>query len=217
MSDWEQFLDEVPWIRRDETVVVGEAQPWNRGPIQGLPVLSSLLESATITRVSVAGEPHELLAWGPRTDRRGWLCRPPRRHVSDEVHPLHRVFWSVCGGITEWMGEPGYWWQAQECVLTVSAARTDPAEVLDACRWLWEDAGLAMPIKPADYYPAAVEANGNLTLVHRQNGQILLLAPDHAFDGVTPLPGCPPYSLYTIDDVPDLASWIETSAAAQQR
>ncbi len=60
----------------------------------------------------------------------------------------------------------------------------------------------------------AVEANGNLTLVHRQSGDLLLFAPDHAFQGVTPLAGCPPYSLMTIDDTPDLAAWLEACAAA---
>lgn len=60
----------------------------------------------------------------------------------------------------------------------------------------------------------AVEANGNLTLAHRSSGHLLLFAPDDAFEGVTPLPGCPPYSLMTIDNAPDLAAWIERCAEA---
>ena len=80
--------------------------------------------------------------------------------------------------------------------------------------WIWEDDGLAVPIIADDYYAAAVEANGNLTLAHRRDGQLLLFAPDHAYSGVTPLAGCPPYSLLTIDDVPNLATWIEVCAAA---
>jgi hypothetical protein len=40
--------------------------------------------------------------------------------------------------------------------------------------------------------------------------------PDHAFDGVTELPGCPPYSLLTIDEAADLAAWIEVTAKAWQ-
>ena len=48
----------------------------------------------------------------------------------------------------------------------------------------------------------------------RADGQLLLFAPDHSHQGVTPLPGCDPYSLMTIEVVPDLATWIETCATA---
>ncbi|MFC5265119.1 hypothetical protein ACFPJ1_23655 [Kribbella qitaiheensis] len=65
------------------------------------------------------------------------------------------------------------------------------------------------PIQPDEYYAVAVEANGNLTLVDRESGRLLLFAPDHALTGVTPLPGCPPYSLLTFDDAHDLGAWIE--------
>ena len=70
------------------------------------------------------------------------------------------------------------------------------------------------PILPSEYYIVAVEDNGNPTLDHRSSGHLVLFAPDHAFEGVTPLPGCPPYSLMTIDDAPDLAAWLELCATA---
>lgn len=111
----------------------------------------------------------------------------------------------------ERFGEPDSWWLNQDQVLTTAAANTDLA-VLRSYDWLWEDAGVEMPIEVDEYYVVAEEANGNLTLVRRESGQILLFAPDHAFNGVTPLPGCPPYSLLTIDNAPDLATWIEVCA-----
>ncbi|MDA3644774.1 hypothetical protein LZ318_24385 [Saccharopolyspora indica] len=209
MSDWEQFLDRVPWF--GETAVAGEAKPWSRGPVPGLPALSALLESATVTPVSDDGESYELLAWGPRDDRRGWLCRPPQQAGAEEFHPVHRAFWAVCGGITEWFGEPGSWWRNQDEVLTADVAQIRLAEVLEASA-LWD--GHDIPIQPDEHYVVAVEANGNLTLVHRQSGRLLLFAQDHAFTGVRPLPGCP--SLLAIDDVPDLTRWIETCAATRQ-
>ena len=88
------------------------------------------------------------------------------------------------------------------------------ADVLTDYAWIWKDHGLAVPIDPDEYYAVAVEANGNLTLAHRGDGRLLLFAADHDFDHVTPLAGSPPYSLLTIDDVPDLATWIEACAAA---
>lgn len=213
MRDWELFAEQAPWFAASGDVVVGETGGWSRGPIASLPRLSTVLTAASVTPVSVSGKGYELLAWGPSDQRRGWLCEPPAEDTAD-VHPVHRSFWSACGGIVERFGEPPSWWLNQDEVLTGSAAATPVAEMIDAYRWLWDDDGLTVPVDPADYYAVAVEANGNLTLAHRVDGRLLLFAPDHAFDGVTPLAGCPPYSLMTIDEVPDLSTWIEVCAAA---
>jgi hypothetical protein len=218
MTDWERFLDEVSWfLGPADDAVVGEPQPWTRGAIDGLPELSALLGSATRTPVSVGDKAFELLAWGSPDARRGWLCHPPRGAGGIAVTPIHESFWTVCGGIVERFGEPDTWWNNQNEVLTGYAARVPFADMLTAYAWVWEDDGLDIPINPDEYYAVAVEANGNLTLAHRTDGRLLLFAPDHAFDGVTPLAGCPPYSLLTIDDVPDLTTWIEVCAAAWNR
>lgn len=215
MSDWEQFLHEVSWfLRPGESVAVGEARPWTRGSIDDLPELSALLDSTTLTPVSIGGNAYELLAWGSPNDRRGWLCHPPHDVDGDSVPQTHKSFWKLCGGIVERFGEPATWWNNQNEVLTVDATRVRIADVFADYAWLWEDDGLEVSISPDEYYAVAVEANGNLTLAHRDNGRLLLFAPDHAFTDVTPLAGSPPYSLLTIDDVPDLATWIEVCAAA---
>ena len=130
---------------------------------------------------------------------------------------MHQSFWALCGGIVEQFGEPATWWSNQNEVLTADAARTSVADVLTAYVWLWEDEGLDIPVDPDEYYAVAVEANGNLTLARRDDGRLLLFAPDHDFSGVAPLAGCPPYSLLTIDDLPDLRTWIEAGAAAWQQ
>ena len=215
MNDWQQFLGAVPWfLRPDETVVVGDEAPWARGNVEGLPKLSALLSAATVTPVSIGPAVFELLAWGTPENRRGWLGLPPQSNDRDTVHEVHQRFWTACGGIVEPFGEPESWWKNQNEVLTASAARTPLSNVLADYAWMWEQDGLQLPIDAAEYYVVAVEANGNLTLVHRLGGRLVLFAPDHAFDGVTPMPGGPPYSLLTINEVPDLTTWIETCAAA---
>lgn len=215
MSDWEQFLREVPWfLHAGERAGVGEARPWTRGSVDALPELSALLASATITPISVGGKNYELLCWGSPGQRRGWLCQPPHDGYGVAVHQIHSKFWTLCGGIVERFGEPDTWWLNQNDVLTVDATRVQLAYALTAYMWIWERNGRDIPINPEEYYVAAVEANGNLTLVNRRDGRLLLFAPDHAFNGVTPLAGCPPYSLLTIDDVPDLVTWIEVCAVS---
>lgn len=209
MSDWELFLDEVSWfVSPGQDLVVGGPRAWVRGSADGLPVLSTLLAGATVTPVSIDGVEYELLAWSGLDRRRGWLARPP--YIGQEaVAEVHQGFWRVCGGIVERFGEPNTWWMNHDDVLTPAAVELDVHEALVGFPW---DAGI--PIDTCDYYVAAIEANGNLTLVRRTDGRLLLFAPDHAYQGVTPLPGCEPYSLMTIDAAPDLATWIETCAEA---
>lgn len=216
MGDWEQFVGEITWfVPPGEPVEIGdEPRPWFRGPVKELPVLSQLLAGSTLTTVTVAGRSYELLAWGPSDNRRGWLCLPPAPASVDRLDPRHQDFLSVCGGIVERFGEPDSWWLNQDEILTETAARTALAPILDAYSWLWLDDDLEVPIDASEFYVVAVEANGNLTLVHRETSQLLLFAPDHAFQGVTPLPGCPEYSLMTLDRTPDLRTWIEGVAEA---
>ncbi|MEV0564097.1 hypothetical protein [Dactylosporangium sp. NPDC050588] len=215
MSDWLRFLTEVSWfLEPGQPVTVGEPLPWIRGPVDGLPQLSRLFATATCTPVTVANHTYELLAWGEPDERYGWLGHPPRK-VDDAVAPIHNRFWQACGGIVERFGEPSTWWTNQDEVLTAAAAEVCPVEALADYAWIWQDQGLQVP-DVEEYYVVAIEANGNLTLAHRRDGRLLLFAPDHAFGGVTPLAGCPPYSLLTIDAAPDLTSWIEVCAAAWQ-
>jgi hypothetical protein len=218
VSDWEQFLRSVPWfVQTGEHAGVGAPRPWDRGSVDGLPELSALLGAATVTPVSRGDSAFELLAWGPADRRRGWLCKPPGPAAEESVPALHRAFWTVCGGLVEQFNGPSTWWDNLDQVLTVAAFEVSVAEALTAYSWIWENHGLRVPINPDEYYPAAIESNGNLTLAHRRDGRLLLFAPDHAFEGVTPFAGSPPYSLYTIDAVPDLATWIEVCAAAWSR
>jgi hypothetical protein len=84
--------------------------------------------------------------------------------------------------------------------------------MLSAYEWIWADEGLRIPIDAADHVAVAAEANGNLTLAHRRTGHVIWFAPDHSESGVSVVPGCPEYSLYTFDAAHDLAAWIEAAA-----
>ncbi|WP_211319857.1 hypothetical protein [Quadrisphaera granulorum] len=215
MDDWQAFIADCSWfLRPGQTAQIGQTGAWDRGTVDGLPILSHLLAQADVTPVQIGEQHLELLAWGPAQERRGWLCLPPVVDAADDFHPVHRQLLGVCGGIIERFGEPDSWLLNQNDVWTLSAAAEDLAGGLEAYAWPWEEQGQAVPIDPQDHYVVAVEANGNLTIVHRDNGALLLFAPDHDFDGVTPLPGSTEYSLMTIDEAPDLASWLEVCAAA---
>lgn len=214
VSDWDRFLECVPWfVQPGQSVVVGSPAPWSRGSVPDLPVLSALLASAAVTPVAVAGRSYELLAWGPDGSRCGWLCAPPQDSAGAPEF-LERL-WRVFGGTVEQFGGPSTLWLNQEKVLTVSATMTSVADVIVDYGWAWENKGLVVPVEEMrTYVTVAIEGNGNLTAAHRETGHLVLFAPDHAFDDVTPLPGSPEYSLYSFDLLPDVSSWAEVCAAA---
>lgn len=147
-----------------------------------------------------------LYTWEPRDrEYRGWLS-PRGRAIPDGLHPHHRVLLESFGGIVESFGDPGSWIQSHADVLTATAAERD-ATFIEAYAWAFEETG-GIPIDLEAYYVVAEEVNGNATLCHRRHGDVLLFAPDHDFDHVDVLEGCPEYSLYTCHGAPTLASWV---------
>ncbi|MGH9222327.1 MAG: hypothetical protein ACRD2W_00655 [Acidimicrobiales bacterium] len=50
-------------------------------------------------------------------------------------------------------------------------------------------------------------------LLSRVDGDVLLFSPDHAFDHVEVLGGCPPYSLYRLQGAPSFVAWVGRVAA----
>ncbi len=87
------------------------------------------------------------------------------------------------------------------------------ASFIENYMWAFEDAGLALPIDPSDYYSIAREANGNTTLCHRESGNVLMFAPDHCFAHLTKLEGCPEYTLYKISGAATFRDWVNAVAA----
>jgi hypothetical protein len=110
-------------------------------------------------------------------------------------------------GIVESFGDPGSWIKNHADVLTATAAERD-ATFIEAYAWAFEETG-GIPIDLQVHYVVAEEANGNATLCHRREGNVLLFAPDHDFDHVAVLEGCPEFSFYRLHGVPTLASWVD--------
>jgi hypothetical protein len=214
MSDWDSVVSSLPWLLHDgPDVEVGSTYGWDRQSLAQLPQLSRLLAASRITRVKIGEIQHDLLAWDDRAGRAGgWLCLPPPVEP-DAGPPVLREVWQVLGGIVEsWNTAHGTWLEDQDEVLTPSLAASDPTAALDAISCVWEEEGLELPIDPSDYGMLAAEANGNLTLFHRASSEVLLFAPDHDFDHIEPLPGCPEFTLYRIPEAPTVTTWLECVA-----
>ena len=215
---WRSFLEDVTWfLRPGEKAKVQALRPagsWSAGPgfHKLFRALSDLLRAAEVTELTVKGEAHVLFTWDAATNPRSWLCRAPSSEPPSNIHPAHATLLRSFGGIVERANEPEETWLLnQNEVLTEREAANDASFIKDY-RWFFRETPGGIPIAVRDYYSVAREANGNDTLCHRRDGTILLFAPDHAFDHVTRLKGCPPYTLYKLKGAPRFADWVNVIA-----
>jgi hypothetical protein len=217
MSDWAAFVEAVPWfLDRDAAVEVGtrrKTRPLSPLAATLFPHLAELLAMASVTDVSVNGGRYELLAWDSSDgDRLGWLCLPPSANAPQNLHEDHRNLLVFFGGIVERFNEPEDTWLLNlNDALTEREASPD-ASFIEDYKWAFEDAGLTLPIEPSEYYSIAREANGNATLCHRVSGQVLMFAPDHCFEHLAELEGCPQYTLYRINGAATFRDWVNAFA-----
>ena len=112
------------------------------------------------------------------------------------------------GGVIERFNEPATQLLNHDAVLTNHEASFD-ASFINNYSWAFDD---NVPIDTAAYYTIAREANGNTTICNRADCSILLFAPDHAFDDVSPMDGCPEFTLYNIDGASTFTDWVELIA-----
>jgi hypothetical protein len=218
MSDWAAFTEAIPWFLNQGAAVKVDTRHETRSlsPLVGslFPALAELLALASFTDVSVNDTRYELVAWDSSDgDRFGWLCLPPSANVPQELHEDHRKLLASFGGIVQRFNEPEDTWLLNlNDALTEREASHD-ASFLQDYNWAFENAGLTLPIAPSEFYSIAREANGNATLCHRVNGQVLMFAPDHCFNHLTKLEGCPKYTLYTINGNATFRDWVNAVAA----
>jgi len=215
---WESFASELDWfLPANKSVQIGAlAPPGGWRPSEPLtrvfPRLSELLAKAHTSRVEIDDDAYVLFSWQGEAGVSSWLARPPDSTTDVPLLPAHRTLLAEFGGVTERSGEPdGSWLMNSNESLTLNEARHD-ASFIAEYSWAFEEVPGGIPIQLADYYSISREANGNDTLCHRRTGEVLLFAPDHSFEHVVPLPGCPPYTLYRIDEAPTFTEWVETVA-----
>ncbi|MFN7731157.1 MAG: hypothetical protein ACK5OB_04595 [Pirellula sp.] len=172
-----------------------------------------MLARSQVTPVAVDDVPYQLVAWDTLDQQRmGWLCFIPEAGIPNNIHATHTELLKVFGGIIERFREPDDTWLLNHHDALTGREASRDASFINDYAWAFNREGGDLPIRLADYYSLAREANGNTTLCHRKTGQVLLFAPDHAFDFVVPVDGCPEYTLYRINGVETLSEWVDTIA-----
>jgi hypothetical protein len=215
-SNWEHFREAQPWVIRDGAAIdIGPQTSASTSLVPAqFPRLARLLGAARATPLTIDGTDHELLTWSiPASgDRWHWLCPVGADTPDLDVYPAHRALLREFGGVSERsIDEPITWLMNCNDSLTADAA-TQSAAFLTDYEWMVENRSGGWPIDLDAYYVICQEANGNTTLCHRVTGDVILFAPDHAFDHVEVLDDCPPYSLYRIPTAPTFVDWVEEVA-----
>lgn len=217
---WQDFAVESIFtdseIRRTEVgppQAPGAWKPRSRNFGEFFPVLENLLARAFVTDLQLNKERFILFSWNRQDGGfASWLS--PLPVMTDQpLFTQHRTLLESFGGIEESSNPPyGAWTNNQNALFTEEDARID-ASFIEQWRSFF-GAEQKIPIHLPDFYVIATEANANRTICHRESGDVLLFATDHAFDFVSEYPGCPEYTLYRINRAHNFSDW--TNCIAQQ-
>ena len=212
---WEEFVAEIPWVvEHGEKPKVGAPEasgvwrPQSVDFVRMFPELTQVLQTAIISRVDLLLGPFLLYSWR-RADGSlsSWLSPLLSEKPFLSMHRHHRVLLNSFGGIVERSNEGDWWLLNHNNALTEAEASRD-GTFTEQYNWAFEDAGMLNPIEPTQFYSIAGEANGNTTFCHRESGEVILFAPDHAFDHVEPFPGCPDYTFYRLAGARYFNDWV---------
>jgi hypothetical protein len=143
----------------------------------------------------------------------GWLTLVPNPKTENtEIIPLHKELLAYFGGVIERFNEPEDTWLLNTNEFLTKKEASSDATFIEDYLWAFEDEGIEVPIVLEDFYCVLREANGNTTLCHKETGHIIFFATDHSFDHITPMLGCPEYTLYNITGCQNFNTWVESIA-----
>jgi len=222
LRDWEDFKNDVSWfVKEGDIVEVGETKLAKDGvykPSKAYKntflLFDELIYNARITDINFNGKKYYLYGWTDKKEKSfGWLCKLPSKKVDNKLGEDHKLLLSCFGGIVEtWNEIDGSWLCNLNSALTEEESNIGFGDWESFIHEICFEEGVEEYIDPEDYISFAFEANGNLTMYNRLSGDVIMLAPDHCFDYITPLDGYPEYTLYRINNCKDFICWVEKVA-----
>ncbi|MFC4322660.1 hypothetical protein [Litchfieldia salsa] len=220
-KDLKDFQSEITWFFRkpEEIILLGQRTFHASFEFEEkYPILTKLLKKARITTIKYEEQRYELFGWYDKDNNSlGWLCNESLeledKEIKKSLHPDHVLLLRNFGGITERWNEPVDTWL---CNLNYALPYENAEVGINGWEESFEeyckDEGIEIKINPRDYITFAVEANGNVTMYHKESGEILMYAHDHAFNHIYPFHHYPEYTLYRIENCNTLKEWVETIA-----
>jgi len=215
----QDFLGDITWVFReaDELEVIGERSfNCSKEFEETFPSLTKLLNKARITKILYRNQYYELFGWTNLDFQSfGWLCLEPKKEedIIKQLHPDHIILLKSFGGITERWNEPEDTWLVNlNNALTYEDAQNGTKGYEELFNEICADEGIEIKLNTDDFISFAFEANGNVTMYHKQSGEVLMLAHDHNFDFITPFETYPEYTLHKFNNCRTFSDWIEKIA-----
>lgn len=172
--------------------------------------LGLLIKNAVISEIILNSEmKYRLLVWENDNEIGGWLCQECK-NVKTGNRYLDMLKQELGTIVESW----GFENLREDLICNMNGVLVDPiqygiGEIYDYFVETCEYENMHPEIELNDYIVISEEANGNLTLCNKANGEILLFAFDHCFDYVTVYNGCPEYTFYKIRNVENIVDYFE--------
>jgi hypothetical protein len=215
-QDLADFSNEISWFFSDnEKIEVIDEKSFicSKEFEEKFPSLTKLLKKARITKIKYENQNYQLFGWTNQSSQSfGWLCLEPRTEVEIDktLHPDHILLLKNFGGITERWNEPEDTWLINlNNALTFEDTQIGFIGFEDYFNEMCQEEAIEVKVKPEEFISFAFEANGNITMYHKQTGEVLMFAADHFFDFITPYENYPEYTLYKIDNCNTFRDWVE--------
>ena len=209
------FFECVTWQfkKSDIMLVEKEENSYSDLFVETFPKVSGLLKKAITFRIVLLNDScFRLLCWENGDSIGGWLCKKCE-YISTEFPHLNLLKMYIGTIVESW----GFEDVRDDLICNMNGVLIDNitygiGEWQEYFKESCEAEELFPEIQDEKSILIAEEANGNLTLVNKDNGEIVLFAPDHCFYDVYVYPDCPNYTFYKIDNVDDLTDYFELVA-----
>lgn len=209
------FLECVTWQFKKSDIMIMEKEERNYSDsfIVTFPKLNSLLNKALTFRIVLKNDScFRLVCWENNDSIGGWLCQNCENTNTELLHLnlLKRFIGTI---IESW----GFDSIRDDLICNMDGVLIDNVTYgignwKDYFKESCDEEEVFPQIQDEDYILVAEEANGNMTLCNKNNGEIVLFAPDHCFDNVEVYTDCPDYTFYKINNVDGLIDYFELVA-----
>lgn len=209
------FLECVTWQFKKNDIMIMEKEERSYSDlfIATFPKLNCLLNKALTFRIVLKNDScFRLVCWENNDSIGGWLCQNCE-NVNTELLHLNLLKRSIGTIIEAW----GFDAIRDDLICNMDGVLIDKVTYgignwKDYFKESCDEEAVFPQIQDADYILVAEEANGNLTLCNKNNGEIVLFAPDHCFDNVEVYTDCPDYTFYKINNADSLIDYFELVA-----
>lgn len=178
------------------------------------PILTNLIQKSRVLNLTINNQLYRLFSWTNKENKSiGWLNKIESDKKTDiELIDEHELLLKEIGGIQETYNQPEPSLSNNQNFLFI---KSECSKGIGG----WEDYYEMMceeenkpQIDYKDFICFVQEANGDVTLYHKNTKEVMLFAHDHSFDNVEFLENQPEYTFHKINGIKTFVDYVESLA-----